>query len=108
MKRGRPRTRPLTPVRARADAQRREVNARLREWMVVYKLLTGCKVCGYAKCADAMDFHHRDPDTKLFGVCGSNITRDWGAVLAEMEKCDLLCANCHREYHASLGATGKT
>jgi len=42
-----------------------------------------------------MDFHHRDPSTKSFSV---SQTRHYSlaVTLAEIEKCDLYCANCHR------------
>jgi hypothetical protein len=60
-----------------------------------------CMVCGYDKCIAAMDFHHRDPTEKE--ARGGNIAsvpiKDRAA---ELEKCVLLCANCHRETHYGL------
>ena len=55
-----------------------------------------CERCGYAKCFRALTFHHRDPKTKLFGLSISS-TRSWEKIRAELDKCDLLCANCHAE-----------
>ena len=57
-----------------------------------------CQKCGYEKCHTALDFHHRDNKEKEFGI---NIMRgkSWAIVTAELDKCDLLCANCHREQH---------
>ena len=66
-----------------------------------------CIRCGYNKSTAALDFHHRDPSEKLFGIgtafnarnpdtC-SRVVRD--QVLMEVAKCDLLCSNCHREIH---------
>ena len=44
-----------------------------------------------------MDFDHRDPNEKLFGVSdGVNGKMNWEKILAEIDKCDLVCANCHR------------
>jgi hypothetical protein len=43
----------------------------------------------------AFDFHHRDPAEKRFNVCG-NYTRSWAVLEAELQKCDLMCACCHR------------
>jgi hypothetical protein len=43
----------------------------------------------------AFDFHHRDPSEKRFNVCG-NYTRSWAVLEAELQKCDLICACCHR------------
>lgn len=58
-----------------------------------------CERCGYDRCSAAIEFHHRDPSAKLFGVLtGARSMRDR---IAEAAKCDLLCSNCHREAHAS-------
>lgn len=43
-----------------------------------------------------MHFDHRDPSTKLFNVC-QNPTRNWEKILKEIDKCDLVCSNCHAE-----------
>lgn len=57
-----------------------------------------CKGCGYKKCIRALSFHHRDPSTKQFGLEIRSIRGlSWETVLAEVEKCDLLCLNCHME-----------
>lgn len=47
-----------------------------------------------------LDFHHRDPETKSFALSrGHEHSR--AAILAEIAKCDVLCANCHRKEHTS-------
>lgn len=56
-----------------------------------------CNLCGYDRCVAALEFHHRDPTTKKFNLGKDNLLKAWGMVLAEAQKCDLLCANCHRE-----------
>jgi 5-methylcytosine-specific restriction endonuclease McrA len=70
-----------------------------------YKNLLGgkCQKCGYKKCLDALQFHHKNPKEKLFEIQSAI----WGQVgvsesdiLKEVEKCILLCANCHCETHA--------
>ena len=58
-----------------------------------------CILCGYDKCERALVFHHRDPTTKKFQICSGH-SRSWDSVKAELEKCDLLCANCHAEQHS--------
>lgn len=65
-----------------------------------------CELCGYDKCHAAMDFHHLDPDEKDPGV--SSI-RYWGLAKAkeELDKCLLVCANCHREIHWVDSQIGK-
>jgi hypothetical protein len=56
-----------------------------------------CVDCGYSFCVDALDFHHRDKATKEFGLGAFNGSR--ARLLAEAEKCDLVCANCHAIRH---------
>jgi hypothetical protein len=62
----------------------------------VYKLSKGCVDCGYKKHAHALDFDHlRD---KKFGV--TTAVRNGMAedkIWDEIAKCELRCANCHRE-----------
>lgn len=56
-----------------------------------------CVDCGYAGALAALDFHHRDSGTKEFAI--SSFRGSWAKLVAEVEKCDLLCANCHRIRH---------
>lgn len=58
-----------------------------------------CKDCGYHD-PRALHFHHRDPSTKKFEV--GKIANNGGplnVLLIEIEKCDILCANCHSVHH---------
>lgn len=68
--------------------------ARLKD--LVMSLKTACIDCGETdkRC---LDFHHRDPDTKDRNVSATWLT--WGKerILAEIAKCDVICANCHRK-----------
>ncbi len=57
-----------------------------------------CVVCGYNKCQAALHFHHRDPLMKKFEL-GSN-KKPLRKVKDELDKCDILCANCHLELHS--------
>jgi 5-methylcytosine-specific restriction endonuclease McrA len=59
-----------------------------------------CQICGYRRCIEALEFHHLDPTQKDFGISHRGYTRSWARVKEEVEKCILLCANCHREVHA--------
>lgn len=57
-----------------------------------------CSKCGYDKCYAALEFHHRDPTEKEFSW--KNLRKQsWATILLEIDKCNLLCANCHREEH---------
>jgi hypothetical protein len=67
----------------------------------------GCEICGYKKCTAALVFHHRDPSTKVDTI--SNMACRCASVediRAEMDKCTLLCQNCHHELHISEGNMG--
>ena len=61
-----------------------------------------CLICGYNKCIESLDLHHRIAEDKEFGVSAQGLTRAWSKVVAEADKCVLLCANCHREIHAGV------
>ena len=61
-----------------------------------------CMICGYDKCIDALDLHHRNAKEKEFGISSQGLTRAWSKVQLEADKCVLLCANCHREIHAGV------
>lgn len=58
-----------------------------------------CIRCGYSKCIEALEFHHRNPSEKEFGFSKYQAV-SYEKLTAELSKCDLLCANCHREIHA--------
>jgi len=61
-----------------------------------------CVVCGYKKYVGALEFHHLIPDTKDFGIGSRGYTRSWKMVKMELDKCVIVCANCHREIHGGL------
>ncbi len=54
-----------------------------------------CELCGYNRCIEALEFHHIS--NKSFGISQKGYTRSWNKVKDEIDKCILLCANCHRE-----------
>lgn len=58
-----------------------------------------CSKCGYDKCLSALDFHHIDPKEKDFSISSDGHTRSWEQIKNELDKCILVCANCHREIH---------
>lgn len=59
-----------------------------------------CAICGYDSCVEALEFHHINPEEKEFAISGKfNIS--WEKLKHELDKCQLLCANCHRELHSN-------
>jgi hypothetical protein len=59
-----------------------------------------CAVCGYSRCLPGLSFHHKDPSQKQFPLDIRNLSnRTWEAILAEANKCTLLCLTCHAETH---------
>ena len=60
-----------------------------------------CSICGYNKSMSALEFHHVDDTTKEFNISNS-YNMSWDCVKNELDKCILLCANCHRELHDKL------
>ena len=57
-----------------------------------------CFVCGYDKNYANLCVHHKDEKEKLFTVSGSH-GRKWEVIQKELNKCILLCSNCHGELH---------
>ena len=68
-----------------------------REAISYYKLRMGCIDCGYNSHAEALDFDHIDPLSKTMPV-SALIThhRRMEDILEEIEKCEVVCSNCHR------------
>src|SRR6478736_4703250 len=58
-----------------------------------------CMVCGYNKNYAALEFHHRDPKTKTISIDAYHLRTEYSKCKEEVNKCDLLYANCHRELH---------
>lgn len=81
--------------RQKAHLKRRE----LRRRAVAYKG-GKCSICPYAGSPNAFDFHHPDPREKDFNI--SDRTAWTPALVAELDKCVLLCCRCHREVHDGL------
>jgi hypothetical protein len=60
-----------------------------------------CQECGYNKCLRALHFHHNEPNIKEFAIFefrpGYKKIRNWEKLKLEIDKCILLCSNCHME-----------
>jgi hypothetical protein len=78
-----------------------ERTKKLKQEMVVYK--GGCcQICGYNKYIGALDFHHIDPNKKDFTIAHVRQYKFNDVIKNELDKCLLVCSNCHRELHGGL------
>lgn len=73
----------------------------IKIWGLAYKG-GKCECCGYDKCKEALDFHHLNENLKSFNISDRNVSTNWEEVKLELDKCILVCANCHREIHAGI------
>jgi len=78
-----------------SNAERRRV---IKQQAIDY-LGGKCSNCGYNKCNSALEFHHIDPTQKDKDY--SNYKTSFDKLKPELDKCVLLCSNCHREHHSS-------
>jgi hypothetical protein len=91
------------PIRARRERRRAQYRRaltkrrRTRKRQLVEEFGGMCIECGYSRCLEALQFHHRDAATKAFSL--GNFSGSLSVLRGEAEKCDLLCANCHRLRH---------
>ena len=72
-----------------------------RAWLAEHKAKIGCQKCAERHPA-CLHFHHRDPEHKSFEICDALLTRSLIIIKEEMQKCDVLCANCHAKLHFEL------
>ena len=84
-----------TQVIAAVDKRRR----RLMKYVDDLKSQTPCADCGARYPSYVMDFDHRDGTQKVDTICRGVRIRGWGPkrLDAEIRKCEIVCANCHRE-----------
>lgn len=67
---------------------------KMRAFLAHLKVERGCAVCGYNKFSGSLHFDHLNSDEKRFCI-GAAASRGMKTVIAEIEKCQLLCVNCH-------------
>lgn len=70
-----------------------------RSWLEEIKKTLECIKCGESRWY-VLDFHHRDPkekDLEVATMLHNMLSKE--TILEEIQKCDVLCSNCHREHH---------
>lgn len=84
---------------------KKEVAARkriLQEKLVAYKKGLKCQYCAenYIRC---LEFHHTNPKKKDNNIATA-VAHGWGwdRILCEIQKCVVVCANCHRKLHDGI------
>ena len=63
-----------------------------------------CTECGWSGNQAALQFHHTDPSKKDFTI-GNVANKNWDTIKKEIERCVLLCANCHMIRHSTKNET---
>lgn len=69
----------------------------ISEWLSEYKSNLSCSTCGESHIA-CLDFHHKDPSHKEIAI-SSAVNYSIQRIKYELEKCIVLCSNCHRKHH---------
>ena len=78
------------------ENEKKRYAQKMEQFIEIKKTLM-CRKCGENRWY-LLDFHHRNPNEKDYVV--SDLTRTpIATIMKEVEKCDPLCANCHREWH---------
>jgi len=87
---------PLKNKEERNTYQRRRRDERKRQ--LVEHFGDKCNDCGGTFEHCCYDFHHTDPETKSFEIA-PGLDRNWNVISEEIQKCVMLCSNCHRIRH---------
>jgi hypothetical protein len=76
----------------------KESKLRVKEQFEQYKKTLKCEVCGENHPA-TLDFHHKNPSEKEIIISESIWRWSWNSIKKEIDKCSVLCSNCHRKLH---------
>jgi len=105
------RQRNVDRVKAHYQKNKESKKTYTQEYQMKNKIRAINYLGGSCKCGEdhpsALQFHHRDPSTKSFSITSKELStpkkRPWDTVIVpELDKCDLLCSNCHFKYHSTL------
>lgn len=88
----------LNPI-TKEGIKKQNKNKLVKNSQMIHELkINGCAICGYNKCDNSLCFHHTNPKDKITPV-NSLYYRDNKKFFIEVNKCILLCKNCHGEIH---------
>lgn len=76
----------------------REFDARRADLIFQLKIAKGCSYC-LEKDPICLDFHHKDKTTKDFNIGNKFGDVSLETLMREIDKCEIVCSNCHRKIH---------
>jgi hypothetical protein len=77
----------------------RKARVKKRQWMYDYLLDHPCEICGENR-PECLDFDHIDKENKSFNISKYRDSKSYKDLENEINKCRVLCANCHRIHTA--------
>jgi len=87
-------------TKEQVQEQRNRRTQRTREFISKSKRNKKCVLCGYDEHLEILEFHHIDTKHKKFNIREmARRNRNYKEIQKEIDKCTLLCPNCHRWYH---------
>ena len=90
-------------VERKKDISRNVINWRKRKKIELIEYKGGkCEICGYKKSTWSLEFHHKDPNEKDFEISGKSWSFE--RLKKEVDKCILVCSNCHHEIHEKINS----
>jgi hypothetical protein len=101
------------PCRSCNQAYAAQRRAPRQEYVDKLKAESGCMDCGlHPEYSQVLEFDHRPGEVKLFHISDRMTAGSFESLKAEIAKCDIVCANCHRirtvkknQFAQDLGST---
>jgi len=81
--------------------EKRIISLQKKDIILNIKKKLSCEKCGESKFY-MLDFHHKDPRKKDFGISAKGNCHSWKRIKEELDKCILVCKNCHQEIHEGV------
>lgn len=88
----------LSSEKCKLTTKRKNERIKIKKKQIMKELkINGCAICSYNKCIASLDFHHVNPEDKSFSLSIDGLIRKDEFIIKELNKCILLCKNCHYE-----------